>query len=76
MTVRAEVSKIGERKWRGVITCEEVPQMNDTHIYQEDKGTPLKRTSRRPRPYVEGSVLSPRRQLWRLQELYRVTHHG
>ena len=39
MTVRAEVSKIGERKWRGVITCEEVPQMNDTHIYEEDKGT-------------------------------------
>ena len=39
MTVRAEVSKIGEKKWRGVITCEEVPQMNDTHIYEEDKGT-------------------------------------
>merc|ERR1712178_263803 len=37
MTMRAEVSKIGERKWRGVITCEEVPQMNDTHTYEEDK---------------------------------------
>ena len=42
MTVRAEVSQIGEKKWRGVITCEEVPQMNDTHIYEEDKGTSLK----------------------------------
>ena len=42
MTMKAEVSKIGEKKWRGVITCEEVPQMNDAHIYEEDKGASLK----------------------------------
>ena len=37
MTMKAEVSKIGDKKWRGVITCEEVPKMNDTHVYEEDK---------------------------------------
>ena len=37
MTMKAEVSKIGDKKWRGIITCKEAPMMNDIHLYEEDK---------------------------------------
>ena len=37
LTMKAEVSKIGDKKWRGIITCKEAPMMNDIHLYEEDR---------------------------------------
>ena len=32
MTTKIESTKIGEKKWRAIITCKEVPAMNEVRI--------------------------------------------
>merc|ERR1712018_270870 len=39
MTTKVEVSKVGDKKWRAMITCKEFPAMNEMHDYEEDKET-------------------------------------
>jgi len=37
MTTKIESTKIGEKKWRAIITCKEVPAMNEIYVLEEDK---------------------------------------
>merc|ERR1711879_559673 len=37
MTTKFEIAKIGEKTWRAILTCKEVPAMNDIYVVDLDK---------------------------------------
>jgi len=37
MTTKIEVAKIGEKTWRAITTCKEIPAMNEIYVLDEDK---------------------------------------
>merc|ERR1712110_1402691 len=36
-TTKIEVAKIGEKTWRAITTCKEIPAMNEIYVLDEDK---------------------------------------
>ena len=36
MTTKFEIAKIGEKTWRAILTCKEVPAMNDVRVSASD----------------------------------------
>ena len=36
MTTKFEIAKIGEKTWRAILTCKEVPAMNDVRVSTPD----------------------------------------
>merc|ERR1712045_126848 len=37
MTTKFEIAKIGEKTWRAIMTCKEIPAMNDIYVIDLDK---------------------------------------
>ena len=33
MTTKIEVAKIGDKKWRAITTCKEIPAMNEVGVF-------------------------------------------